>query len=161
MSGFFVILILYGVGISPALKGLKHGIATGGSLGGYILGIIACSVLISLIVYVQLDNFFGSEAITVSPTDLTIQWLVCGTVRSQRELPNSTIEQLRCERWPGPRGTGMQNGIRFECVGETITFAQNLPEEESYELIDQMRQVYQFSIPDPPEEEASPAVVKL
>jgi hypothetical protein len=54
----------------------------------------------------------------------------------------------------------MQNGIRFDRVGETITFAQNLPEKESYDLIDQLRQVYAFSIPDPPEEETSPAVTR-
>jgi hypothetical protein len=49
----------------------------------------------------------------------------------------------------------MQNGIRFDCVAETVTFAQNLSEQESYDLIDQMRKVYAFPIPDPPEEESS------
>jgi len=158
MSAFLVILILCGVGIAPAYDGLKSAIRKGGSLGGYILGIIACSVLVLVIVYGLLDNLFGSETITVSPSELRIQWLVCGIVRSQRDLPNSTVETLRYERWPGPRGAGMQNGICFDCCGETITFAQNLSENESYELVEQMRQVYPFPIPDPPEEESSPAV---
>jgi hypothetical protein len=54
----------------------------------------------------------------------------------------------------------MQNGIRFDCVGETVTFAQNLSERESHDLINQMRQVYKFTMADPPEEESSPAVTR-
>jgi len=43
----------------------------------------------------------------------------------------------------------MQNGIRFDRCGETIAFAQNLSENESYELVQQMRLVcpFQFQIP--------------
>jgi hypothetical protein len=38
----------------------------------------------------------------------------------------------------------MQNGIRFDCVGETVTFAQSLPEGDSHDLINQIRQLYTF-----------------
>jgi hypothetical protein len=157
-----LILILFGAGIGPAFDGLRSAIVTGGSLGGYILGIAACSALILLVLYSLLLNLFGTEIITVSSTDLQIQSLICGFVRSQREFPNSTVEKLRYEQWAGrARGEGMHSCILFDCVGETVTFAQDLSQEESYDLIDQMRQVYAFPIPDPPEEETSPAVVKL
>ncbi len=158
LTGLAVILILSGVGIAPAFNGLKLAIATRGSLGGYILGITACSVLILIVFYNVLLNLFGSEIVSVSSTDLQIESAICGFVRSQRVFPNSTVERLRYERWPGPRGAGLQHGIRFDCVGETVTFAQNLPETQSYDLIDQMRQVYSFPAPDPPDEESSPAV---
>jgi hypothetical protein len=160
LGGILVASILWGVGVAPACDGLKVSLRRGGSLGGYILGIIACLVLILVIVYGLLDNLFGTESVTVSPTDLTIRWLICGIMRSQRELPNSTVGTLRYERWPGGRGAGMQNGIRFDCVGETVTFAQNLPESDSYELIDQMRRVYPFPVPNAPEEASSPAVTQ-
>ena len=157
-TAFALILIVTGVGIAPALDGLKLAINTGRNLGGYMLGIAACSALIVLLLYRLLLNLFGSEIVIVSSTNLKIQSLICGFVRSQRDFPNSTVEKLRYERWPGPRGAGMQNGIRFDCVGETVTFAQNLPESESCNLIDQMRQAYAFPILDPHVEESSPAV---
>jgi hypothetical protein len=158
LTALLVVMILCGAGLIPAFGGLKHAITTGKSLGGYVLGIAACAGLILLVLYSLLLNLFESETVAVSPTELQIQWLILGYVRSQREFPNSTVEKLRYESWPGSRGAGMQNGIRFDCVGETITFAQDLSEQESYDLIDQMRQVYAFPIPDPPEEEPSPAV---
>jgi hypothetical protein len=150
-TAVLLMLIICGVGIAPAFEGLRSAAKTGGSLGGYILGITACSALILLILYGLLLNLFGSEIVIVSSTDLQIESLISGVVRSRREFPNSTVEKLRYERWPGPRGAGMQNGIRFECVSETVTFAQNLPEGASYDLINQMRQVYVFPIADPPE----------
>lgn len=160
LTALLVIMILSGVGLIPAIDGLKRAITTGKSLGGYVLGIAACAGLILFVLYGLLLNLFGSETVTVSPTELQIQWLICGFMRSQQDFPNSTIEKLRYESWPGPRGAGIQNAIRFDCVGETVTFAQNLSEQESYDLIDQMRQVYAFPIADPPdeEEESSPAV---
>lgn len=159
-TAVLLITIICGVGITPAFEGLKSAVDTGGSLGGYILGITACSALILLLFYGLLLNLFGSEIVTVSPTDLRIESRIWAFVRSRREFPNSTVEKLRYEQWPGPRGAGMQNGIRFECVGETVTFAQNLPERESRDLINQVRQVYTFPMADPPEEESSAAVTR-
>jgi len=160
LTGLLLIMILGGAGLIPAWDGLKHAINTGKSLGGYVLGIAACAGLILFLLYGLLLNLFGSETVTVSPTELQIQWLISGLVRSQRDFPNSTIEKLRYESWPGPRGAGMQSGIRFDCVGETVTFAQNLSEQESYDLIEKMRQIYAFPVSESPdeEEESSPAV---
>jgi hypothetical protein len=38
----------------------------------------------------------------------------------------------------------MQNGIRFECVGETVTFALNATRAESADIIEQMQKYYKF-----------------
>ena len=129
-----------------------------------MLGIAACLALISFVLYAQLLNLFETEIITLRPTDLQISSLILGFVRSKREVPNSTVEKLRYEEWAGSgRGEGMRSAVLFECVGETIAFAQDLPQEDSYDLIDQMRQVYAFPVPDSSEDEVetSPAVVKL
>jgi hypothetical protein len=161
--GVFTVLalisILSGVGVSPAYSGLKLALNNGGSIGGYIIGIAACAGLILFLLYSLILNLFGSEMITVSSTELELQWLICGFVRSKRSFPNSTVEKLRFEEWAGrARGDGMHSGIRFDCVGETVTFAGDLPEKEAGDLIDQLRKVYAFAIPDPPQDEPSPAV---
>jgi len=55
----------------------------------------------------------------------------------------------------------MQHGIRFDCVGETVTFSQAATTAESYDIIDQMRQVYNFPISNSSEtddSDSSPAV---
>jgi hypothetical protein len=72
-----MIMILSGVGISPAYAGLKLALNNGGSLGGFIHGIAACSGLILFILYSLLLNLFGSDLITVSPTGhaVAIAWL--------------------------------------------------------------------------------------
>ncbi len=156
-----VLLILWGVGTEPAISGLMNALGSGRSIGGYLLGIAALCALSLLIAYVLLLNLFGSEVISVGPTDLEIQSLVCGLNRSKRSVPNSTVENLRYEEWPGPRGAGMQHGIRFDCVGETVTFAQGATTAESFDIIDQMRQVYKFPIDDSSgkdDSDSSPAV---
>ena len=50
-TAVLLITIICGVGITPAFEGLESAIGVKGSLGGYILGIIACSALILLILY--------------------------------------------------------------------------------------------------------------
>jgi hypothetical protein len=42
LTALTLIAILCGVGMTPALEGLKAALETGGSLGGYILGSAAC-----------------------------------------------------------------------------------------------------------------------
>jgi len=156
-----VLLILWGVGIEPAISGLMSALGSGRSIGGYLLGMIVLGALSLLIAYGVLLSLFGSEVISISPTDLEIQSLVCGLNRSKRSVPNSTVESLRYEEWPGPRGAGMQHGIRFDCVGETVTFAQSATTADSYDIIDQMRQIYEFPVPDSSETDEpdpSPAV---
>jgi hypothetical protein len=158
LTAFLLLSILFGVGIAPAWDGLNVALETGRSTVGYILGITALSAIVLFVAYGILLNFFGSELIVVSSTNLEIQSSVFGFTRSQRSFPNSTVENLRYEEWPGARGAGMQHGIRFECVGVTVTFAQNATTANSYEILDQMKQVYLFPSADPPDQESSPAV---
>ena len=98
MTAFLLMLILSGVGLMPALNGLKHAVNTGGTLGGYILGIAVSSFLILLVLYSAVLDLLGSETVTLNATDLQIQHSMLGFVMSQREFPNSTVEMLRCER---------------------------------------------------------------
>jgi len=49
----------------------------------------------------------------------------------------------------------MQNGIRFDCAGETVTFARQATHSDSWDLIDKMAEVYRFPTQEP---ERSPAV---
>jgi hypothetical protein len=161
-TAILLVMILFGVGIIPLFDRLKLAIDAGGGVVGYGLGILIFSCLVLLVSAGLLANLFGSEVITVSPVELRIEWLICGFVRSQRSFPNSTVAKLRYERWTsGARGDGMHNGIRFDCVGETVTFARDLPLNDSYDLIDQLRRIYAFPVADPPGEEpseSSPAV---
>jgi hypothetical protein len=75
-TAVLLVIIICGVGITPAFEGLKSAVDRGGSLGGYILGITACLALILLLFYGLLLNLFGSEILTVSPTDLRIESLI-------------------------------------------------------------------------------------
>jgi hypothetical protein len=136
-------------------------LGTGQSIGGYLLGMAALGALSLLVAYFVLLNLFGSEVISVNQEDLEIQSLVCGRERSKRSVPNSTVENLRYVEWPGARGAGMQHGIRFDCVGETVPFAQSATTAESYDIIEQMQQVYKFPVaasPETDEADPSPAV---
>jgi hypothetical protein len=160
-TAMLVILIIWGVGIGHAFRGLFIAIGSGRSIGGFVLGIAALCALSLFIAYGILLSLFGSEVITISSTELELQSLVCGLNRSKRSVTNSTVENLRYEEWAGPRGAGMQHGIRFDCVGETVTFAQAATTAESYDIIDQMRQVYNFPISNSSEtddSDSSPAV---
>jgi hypothetical protein len=158
LTAFLLLSILWGVGIAPAWDGLRVALQTGRSTLGYILGITALSAIALFVAYSVLRSLFGSELVVVSSTNFEIQSSVFGFTRSQRSFPNSTVENLRYEEWPGARGAGMQHGIRFECVGETVTFAQNATMANSYEILDQMKQVYRFPSADPSDQESSPAV---
>jgi hypothetical protein len=89
LTAVLVIMVLCGAGLIPAFDGLRHNIATGGSLGGYILGIAACAGLILLVLYSLLLNLFGSETVTVSPTDLQVQWPYALSESSQIRLSSS------------------------------------------------------------------------
>jgi hypothetical protein len=159
VTGLLVLLIVCGVGVGPAWEGLRHALQTGQSFGGYLLGLIAAGAIAAFLAYVVLLGLFGSQIVLVSRTDLEIQSRIFGLIRSQRSVPNSTVEKLRYEEWPIPRG-GMQHGIRFECVGETVTFAFDATTSECSDILDQMLKMYRFSTPDPPVDEPSPAVVR-
>lgn len=158
-TAFALLLILWGAGITPAWEGLTKAIQAGQSPMGFILGITALSGIALFVAYCIVVALFGSEILVVTSTDLEIQSRAFGRIRSRRSFPNSTVEKLRYEKWwSGARGTPMERGIRFECVGETVTFALNATADESHEIVEQMQQLYKFPTVDPPEEEASPAV---
>jgi hypothetical protein len=152
-----LLLIIWGAGMEPAFEGFIGALGTTRSIGGYLLGMAALSALSLFLAYGILLNLFGSEVICVTSSELDIQFKTLSWIRSRRSVPNSTVEQLRYEEWPVPRA-GVQHGIRFDCVGETTTFAMSATTSECYAIIDQMRQVYDFSVPDPSEAEPSPAV---
>jgi hypothetical protein len=158
-TAFLLVLILWGAGIVPAWEGLMRVLHAGQSPLGYILGIIALSGIALFVAYNIVLALFGSELTLINSSDLEIQSRTFGRIRSRRSFPNSTVEKLRYEEWwSGARGTPMEHGIRFECVGETITFARKATTAESHDIIDGMQQLYKFPIVDPPEEESSPAV---
>ncbi len=160
-TAILLMAILLGVGAAPALKGLIVAGATGHSIGGYLLGLIASLGIIVLLIYSVVLQLFEAEQITITPTDLDIRHFLFGVSRSPRSFPNSTVEKLRYEEWwSGARGSPQENGIRFDCVGETLTFAQNADGNESDEIIEKMRQIYKYPVPDPPEEEPAPGVVR-
>ncbi|MFP5236031.1 MAG: hypothetical protein ACLGSD_09010 [Acidobacteriota bacterium] len=159
-TALLLILIVFGVGISPAWNGLTHAAREGQNPIGYILGLAALSGIVLFVAYNIALAVFGSELIVVTSSDLEIQSRVIGRVRSQRSFPNSTIENLRYEEWwSGARGTPRQQGIRFECVGETVTFARNATTAEAQEILHRMQQLYSFPMVDPPDAESSPAVM--
>jgi hypothetical protein len=155
-----LLAMMWGIGIEPAWEGLTDGLRTGRSIGGYVLGLPVASAIFLFLLYVLLLELFGAELIVITPADLEIQSLVFGVIRSRRSIPNSTVEKLRYEEWPGPYRDGTDNGLRFECVGETVTFALNAPTEDCHDILDKMLQVYKFPIPDPPEEKLAPGVVR-
>ena len=151
-TAFLLLLILCGAGIAPAWKGLFKALQGGRSPMGFILGIAVLSGIALLVAYGIVVALFGSERVVFTSTDLEIQSSVFGRFRSRRSFPNSTVENLRYEEWwSGARGAPMERGIRFECVGETVTFAGDASMEESQDIIDQMQQFYKFPTVDPPE----------
>jgi hypothetical protein len=158
LTAVLLMSILWGVGIAPALEGLRVALHTGRNIFGYILGIVALSGISIFVAYGIFLNLFGSEPVVISSKDLEIQSLILGLIRSRRSFPNSTVENLRYDEWPGVRGAGMQHGIRFECVGETVSFAQCATTTESYDIMNQVQQVYKFPTSDPSEGDSSPAV---
>ena len=119
-----VVFILFGVGIDPALEDLGgHSQPASNGRDGFsiaLFGGIAVSILFSLVRMV-----FGSERLTVATRTLEIHSRIFGWSASERSFPNSVVENLRYEEWSGGR-SGIENAIRFECAGETVTFARQL-----------------------------------
>lgn len=153
-SALLVLLIITGAGLLPAAARLATTIHDGGSIGGPILSLLILSAIAIANIYWVANMLFASELIVVDQTTLEIQkWLFSFRV-SDRSFPNSTIENLRYDAWSGGR-SGMQNGIRFECAGETVTFARQANHSDSWDLIDKMVEIYKFPMQEP---ERSPAV---
>jgi hypothetical protein len=153
-STLLILLIITGVGLIPAWARLATAIHDGGSTGGPILSLLILSAMAIVNIYAAANMLSASELVVLDQTTLEIQkWLFTFKL-SKRSFPNSTIENLRYDEWSGGR-SGMQNGIRFECAGETVTFARQATHSDSWDLIDKMSEVYRFPTPEP---ERSPAV---
>ena len=158
LSSLLILLIIVGAGLLPAWERFEAILRSGVSIGDPILRLLILGAMAIVNLYAVFKMLFSSELIVLNQTTLEIQrWLLTINL-SQRCFPNSTVENLRYDEWSGGRA-GMQNGIRFESAGETVTFARQAEESDSWDLIDKMCEIYKF----PTKEEAtgierSPAV---
>lgn len=142
-SSLLILLIIIGAGLLPAWERFEAILRSGKSIGDPILRLLILGAVAIVNLYAVFNMLFSSEHIVLSQTTLEIQrWLFTINL-SQRSFPNSTIENLRYDVWGGGKA-GMQNGIRFESVGETVTFARQVRESDSWDLIDKMCEVYKF-----------------
>jgi len=157
LSTFLVLFIIYGAGLSPAWARLEATQHAGGNIGGPTLSLLVLSVMAIGSIYAIAKMLFSSEIVVLNQTTLEVQRLLPSFSLSDRSFPNSTIENLRYDEWAGGRA-GMQNGIRFECAGETVTFARQATHSDSWDLIDKMLEIYKFPMQDSADAERSPAV---
>jgi hypothetical protein len=156
-STLLVLFIICGAGLSPAWARLESTQHAGGNIGGPILSLLVLSAMAIGTIYAIANMLFSSELVVLNQTTLEIQRSLLSINLSDRSFPNSTIENLRYDEWSGGRA-GMQNGVRFECVGETITFARQATHSDSWDLIDKMLEIYKFPMQDSTDTERSPAV---
>jgi hypothetical protein len=153
-SALLVLLIIICVGLLPASARLEAAIHDGRGIGSPILSLLILSAMAIANMYGVVNMLFASEFVVLDRTTLEIQKRLFSFKLSDRSFPNSTVENLRYDEWGGGRA-GMQNGVRFECAGETVTFARQATATDSWDLIDKMVEVYKFPTPEP---ERSPAV---
>lgn len=159
-STALVLLIVFGVGISPVLTQIQSAIRHGNPLGGLFLRLLLILGIGFFPAYGIVLMLFSSELMIVTQTDVEIQRRLFGYTTSCMSFPNSTIENLRYDEWSGGKA-GAQNAIRFESAGETVTFARQLDAGDSWDLIDAMGTVYKFPTQedaDDSEPARSPAV---
>lgn len=157
-STLLILFIIFGAGLIPAwarLEAMQH---AGGNIGGPILSLLVLSAMAIGTIYATAAMLFSSELVVLNQTTLEIQRSLISFNVSDRNFPNSTIENLRYDEWGGGRA-GMQNGIRFECAGETVTFARQATYSDSWDLIDKMREVYKFPMQGSPDTRHSPALM--
>jgi hypothetical protein len=160
LSTLLVLFIICGAGLSPAWARFEAAQHAGGNIGRPILSLLVLSAMSIGTIYGIANMLFSSELIILNQTTLEIQRSLFSFNLSDRSFPNSTIENLRYDEWSGGRA-GMQNGVRFECVGETVTFARQASDSDSRELIDKMLESYKFPMQDSADTgdtERSPAV---
>ena len=156
-STFLVLFIIYGAGLSPAWARLEATERAGGNIGGPILSLLVLLAMAIGSIYAIAKMLFSSDVVVLNQTTLEIQRSLLSFSLSDRSFPNSTIENLRYDEWSGGRA-GMQNGIRFECAGETVTFARQATHSDSWDLIDKMLEIYKFPMQDSSDTARSPAV---
>ncbi len=118
-------------------------------------GMVALTLAVFLwMLFTTLKDLLYFELVTIAPDVLRIQGSLLSFGLTNRSFDNSSISELRYEEWSGGR-SGPQNGIRFLCNDQTVTFARQADSQDSWDLIDRAREVYPFAIPAPTQ---SPAV---
>ncbi|HWT66521.1 MAG TPA: hypothetical protein VN151_10450 [Terracidiphilus sp.] len=160
LSAALLLLIVFGAGVSPILTQIQFAVRHGSPLGGLFLRLIVILALGFFPAYGLVSMLFSSELMIVTETDTEIQRRLFAYTTFRQSFPNSTIENLRYDEWSGGKA-GMQNAIRFEAAGKTITFASQLATGDSWDLIDAMCTIYKFPTKedaDDSEPERSPAV---
>ena len=154
-ASFLVLFIIVGAGLLPGWDRLNATVHSGGSIGAPIFDLLVISAMAVFNLQVIFKMLFFAEIIVLNEASLEIQKRLFAFKLSQRNFPNSTIENLRYDEWSGGRA-GTQNCIRFESAGETLTFARQATHSDSWELIDKMLEVYKFPLRE--SAEPSPAV---
>ncbi len=157
-SALLVLLIITGVGLIPALGLLHAALQTGDAIAESIFKLLVFAALAVANIYAVLKMLFASDVILLNQTTLEIQRWLFNIVISRRSFPNSTVENLRYDEWSGGKA-GTQNAVRFESVGETVAFARQATDSDSWDLIDKMCEVYKFPTKEnSAEPERNPAV---
>ena len=152
----FLVVAFWGAFFYASLLGFSNRANIGRSTAQG-LGVVIFTLTVFLwMVYLALKALFYYEGITITPQDILIQGRLLSISISNRQYGNSSVSNLRYEEWSGGRG-GTQNGIRFECNTQTVTFARQADTSDSWDLIDRVRAVYPFQIPAPT---PSPAVTQ-
>ncbi len=150
----FAVIAIWGAYFFSSLTGSgiwaasRHSLSMG--TGTTVLLVLA----FLMIVYITLRSLFYFEIVTVTPDTLRIQGRLLSFQLSDRQYQNSDISNLHYEEWAGRR-YGPQNGVRFICHGQVVTFARQVSPADSWDLIDRARAVYPFKTPAPA---SSPAV---
>jgi hypothetical protein len=144
----FLVLAIWGAFFFASLTGFENRTVIHRSTAQGA-GIIAITLVgFSWFLYVTLKALFYFEIVTVTADDLRIQGHLLSVTFSNQMYQNSSISELRYEEWSGGR-SGTQNGIRFLCNGQTVTFARQADTSDSWDLIDRACEVYPFPIPAP------------
>ncbi|MGO9940142.1 MAG: hypothetical protein ACLPH3_20945 [Terracidiphilus sp.] len=158
LSSLLILSIIIGAGLLPAWERFDAILRSGKSVGDPIFRLLILGAMAIVNLYAVFNMLFSSELIVLNQTTLEIQRWLFRMNLSQRSFPNSTVENLRYDEWSGGRA-GMQNGIRFESAGETVTFARQITGSDSWDLIDKMCEIYKFPTKEESTEtERSPAV---
>jgi Flp pilus assembly pilin Flp len=152
-----LLLVLVSVGVVPALTGVQAALLTGKSFGGFLVGAIAAAIITAVVLYSMLKTFFGTERLLLTATDLEVQSRLFGSVTERLAIPNANVEKLRVEEsWSGEKGTPVERALRFDCAGETITFAAGAERNDAFAILEAMKKLYDFPVAENLKEEPPP-----
>ncbi|WP_420238063.1 hypothetical protein ACOBR2_00195 [Telmatobacter bradus] len=142
-----LLLVLVSVGVVPALTGVQAALLTGKSFGGFLVGAIAAAIITAVVLYSMLKTFFGTERLLLTATEIEVQSRLFGSVTERFATPNTNVEKLRVEEsWNGEQNTPVERALRFECAGETITFAAGAERDDAFAILEAMKKIYDFPV---------------